>query len=1307
MKSLFNKFKKTVAANNYSKSDASPANKFNLKLTRISLHSNPNHILCASYDPIQHLLALGTSHGTIHILGKLGVEHVMYLNDRDLKVVELTFLVNRGLLCGVCEKTDHKEGQTVSFICVWSLKSHTLKFQINVPRHRAHIDRITCLLHPTPLSKFLLIGTRDGHILAFNFVKRWFSSYQMTPLQDKQVNCMEMHPNSSALILTGHSGGYCSTYDLASKSKDLFSVKGFFHDVVAISWHPSKEFFASAFANGSIMIWNRKQRSVVQRIPFFEQIGRITDLYWIKKDIIVNVNDLDNTEHSTHETVIKNLDVRFDDDQSSDEEEENLNHSQKETAIDEEASEDVPASEFVVGSDDGDNVSPKFYVPSGDEGEFPAPEKQEQPAVDQTSLQSAEDTGSFETPTSPDSPAQPLSPSPKTPVPTSPQQRPSSIASQDREEFSSQISGLYKLTLTPDFTKSSSSRINRRNGTQFLMLAPDQPWKITSIPQFAGIITRDDRHFHILDLREGSFCRVGTCVGESVRSMFILKSTNFPSLFQSLSGTAPSPRSPSHGARQNWPLCGGEPAAFPPLSSDSQEAQHHQLERESDLVLTLGESGVVLWGMNAALGRVQRLFGLHKQKHEVLSFVPWSSVCLLSAIDDNSLSFVYLKTMEEKIVDLSPKDYLRTVNGDSTKVRITCMLPMQSMNIVLVGFSNGIVLGVSAEQDGQCVFRGQISTAVAITSIDYSQLESMTFLIAGDVSGQIHVFQFNQKQSESAAAPLYSLAVQENSPLRHLFVFSKDGNLANQSDQNDLPPIVSSQIANTNTKGAQIITLNAHLNRKQTPLPPIHIYSENENLKVVCPVVVKFHLKNGGISIASGPVMFSIKGEDSRSLIWAELGSLDVLVGHTSASTGKLINLKMPLEKGECLDGKETIFFVHDVAQSTYRLYAGIKLLGVCRYDKADAPPNDKATGVQLIPRDAHKEYKSTQKFLQSIFQEIQIYYDAQLSLKDMRFNNKNADIDCVFSTEHHQDGPFVLVCCSNELKLFRLQRSSGELQLQRSAIFSGHSKLRDAQFSSFHKHNSVTVLKTDGSIEVFSVHKTVSLERVHTDSLVNSDMIRSEEVPSHISISDDGRILAVNKNYFLHCALLKPNESRQIQQPQLHLKRTVPRKPTTLSQGIKGFLSGTSTDSTKLDQLLNQVDIDNRFLKLVDVDEESERHLSKEFVEEKHKANSRFIQGFVPQSKEDSDLDAYRKELLGKHQIDESQTPVRGDTSKMAGELDDTRALVSQARDKALERGERLQKLEESTREMMLSAQTFAEKAARLKEKSRGGFFG
>ncbi|RZF32693.1 hypothetical protein LSTR_LSTR004121 [Laodelphax striatellus] len=135
----------------------------NFEVSKTFRHGFPFQPTAIAFDPIQHLLAIGTKTGSLRILGRPGVDsHVRH--EFDAAVLQAVFLTNEGGLI-TATADDH--------LHLWDFRQkrpqvvHSLKFQR---------ERITCIHLPLQ-SKWLYVGSERGNIHVVNIESFVVSGY--------------------------------------------------------------------------------------------------------------------------------------------------------------------------------------------------------------------------------------------------------------------------------------------------------------------------------------------------------------------------------------------------------------------------------------------------------------------------------------------------------------------------------------------------------------------------------------------------------------------------------------------------------------------------------------------------------------------------------------------------------------------------------------------------------------------------------------------------------------------------------------------------------------------------------------------------------------------------------------------------------------------------------------------------------------------------------------------------------------------------------------------------------------------------
>ncbi|KAL3882515.1 hypothetical protein ACJMK2_028851 [Sinanodonta woodiana] len=212
-------------------------------------HGFPYQPTAIAYDPVQHLLAIGTKSGSLRILGQPGVDlHCQH--DGDIAVLQILFLVNEGAMVTVCSDDS---------MHLWNFRQkipeivHTLKFQR---------ERITHCHLPFQ-SKWLYVGTERGNVHVVNiesfslsgYVINWNKAIELSrKTHPGPVVHISDNPVDSNKLLVGFESGTIVLWDLKNKTAEYrYSAP---EALRSISWHHEGKQFMSSHTDGSLATWN-------------------------------------------------------------------------------------------------------------------------------------------------------------------------------------------------------------------------------------------------------------------------------------------------------------------------------------------------------------------------------------------------------------------------------------------------------------------------------------------------------------------------------------------------------------------------------------------------------------------------------------------------------------------------------------------------------------------------------------------------------------------------------------------------------------------------------------------------------------------------------------------------------------------------------------------------------------------------------------------------------------------------------------------------------------------------------------------
>ncbi|MEW5311029.1 MAG: hypothetical protein WDW38_002776 [Sanguina aurantia] len=230
---------------------------------------------CA-YDPVQRLLAIGTTDGRVKILGRDGVERTLFSGmDEPSATVKLQFFSNRGLLARVC---------SAGAMEAWSLYdphapyAFSLVATLQLPNDK--ISSMDCL----PREPYIMLGCGSGNVRAASMVDqngapatsaRPCTALVLSPLKITSDQLMGSGSVTSVLVqslgpflhrmLVLYSGGTLSVWDLRAScllatvnpaQPDTMTAVAKAGKVTAACWVGGRHAdFASGHRSGEIFLW--------------------------------------------------------------------------------------------------------------------------------------------------------------------------------------------------------------------------------------------------------------------------------------------------------------------------------------------------------------------------------------------------------------------------------------------------------------------------------------------------------------------------------------------------------------------------------------------------------------------------------------------------------------------------------------------------------------------------------------------------------------------------------------------------------------------------------------------------------------------------------------------------------------------------------------------------------------------------------------------------------------------------------------------------------------------------------------------
>ncbi|XP_017137103.1 syntaxin-binding protein 5 isoform X4 [Drosophila miranda] len=224
------------------------ADHFTLKKT--FRHGFPYSPTSFAFDPVQKLIAIGDKSGYIRILGKPGVDaHAKHEGESECAVLFAQFLVNEGALVTVtADDTIH----------LWSIRQKTPRIVQSLKFQR---ERVTCIHLPVG-SKWLYVGTEKGnihvvHIDTFalsGYIINWNKAIEVVRTSHPgAVIALCDNPLDANKLLIAFECGLLVLWDLKAKCAEIRWQAA--EAVKSLAWHYEGKYFVSSHTDGSICSW--------------------------------------------------------------------------------------------------------------------------------------------------------------------------------------------------------------------------------------------------------------------------------------------------------------------------------------------------------------------------------------------------------------------------------------------------------------------------------------------------------------------------------------------------------------------------------------------------------------------------------------------------------------------------------------------------------------------------------------------------------------------------------------------------------------------------------------------------------------------------------------------------------------------------------------------------------------------------------------------------------------------------------------------------------------------------------------------
>ncbi|CAJ0578246.1 unnamed protein product, partial [Mesorhabditis spiculigera] len=225
---------------------------------KIVRHGFPDDARCITYDPVQRLLAIGTGHGTVRIVGDVGVDYLLR-HETEHAVLHAQFLINEGGLITACSN---------DLIHLWNFRQ---KQAVIVHSLQLSKESVSCIHLPLQ-SKWLFVGTDKGNVYSVSVGTFQMSSYVINWNKAIDLSCrvhpgpvkqLAACPTDQSKLLIVFEKGVAVIWNLTSREPERLPLDP---PIKCASWHYDGRQIMCGNVDGSVSIFNiRKVGEPVQR----------------------------------------------------------------------------------------------------------------------------------------------------------------------------------------------------------------------------------------------------------------------------------------------------------------------------------------------------------------------------------------------------------------------------------------------------------------------------------------------------------------------------------------------------------------------------------------------------------------------------------------------------------------------------------------------------------------------------------------------------------------------------------------------------------------------------------------------------------------------------------------------------------------------------------------------------------------------------------------------------------------------------------------------------------------------------------
>ncbi|PAV82434.1 hypothetical protein WR25_27257 [Diploscapter pachys] len=244
----------------YNKTDISVEEKIQPEhclFAKVCRHGYPDDARCMAYDPVQKLLAIGTGHGIVRMIGESGVDYLLK-HEGEQAVNHVQFLVNEGGLITACSN---------DMIHLWNFRQKTPEVVHSLQLTK---DSVTCIHLPIS-GKWLYVGTDKGNVYFVSLATFQMSSYVINWNKAIDLSCrihpgavkqLAVSPTDPLKLVIAYEKGVVVIWNITTKEVDRFPLDP---PIKCVSWHYDGKKILTGNVDGSICVYNVKKTSEAEQ----------------------------------------------------------------------------------------------------------------------------------------------------------------------------------------------------------------------------------------------------------------------------------------------------------------------------------------------------------------------------------------------------------------------------------------------------------------------------------------------------------------------------------------------------------------------------------------------------------------------------------------------------------------------------------------------------------------------------------------------------------------------------------------------------------------------------------------------------------------------------------------------------------------------------------------------------------------------------------------------------------------------------------------------------------------------------------